>query len=129
MPRIAGIDIPQNKRIVIALTYIYGIGNSLARDIVKKASVDPDIRAKDLSDEQVLTIRNIMEKESYLVEGELRRTVYQNIKRYKDIKSYRGMRHIRNLPVRGQKTQKNARTKRGKRMAVGGTNPRAAAKT
>ncbi len=129
MPRIAGVDIPNNKRIVIALTYIYGIGLSTSKEILERAKVDENIRAKDLTDEQLASIRNVIEKGQYMVEGELRRVVSQNIKRLKDIQCYRGIRHIRNLPVRGQKTQKNARTKRGKRVAVGGANPKAAAKT
>ncbi len=129
MPRISGVDIPNNKRIVIALTYIYGIGLKTSKQILKRANVDENIRAKDLTDEQLASIRNVIEKEQYMVEGELRRVINQNIKRLKEIRCYRGIRHTRNLPVRGQKTQKNARTKRGKRVAVGGANPKAAAKT
>ena len=129
MPRIAGVDIPNNKRIVIALTYIYGIGLPTSKEILARAKVDENIRAKDLTDEQLSAIRNVIEKGQYMVEGELRRVVSQNIKRLKDIQCYRGIRHMRNLPVRGQKTQKNARTKRGKRIAVGGANPKAASKT
>ena len=129
MARIAGVDIPRDKRIVVALTYIYGIGPFIAKEILKKAKIDENIRTKDLTEDDISAIRTVMTKEGYMVEGELRRVVSQNIKRYKDIKCYRGYRHIRSLPVRGQKTQKNARTKRGKRMAVGGANPKAVAKT
>lgn len=129
MPRIVGVDIPMEKRTVIALTYIHGIGRSTADKILERAKIDVDIRAKDLTEDQVAAIRNVIEKSQYMVEGELKRVVSQNIKRYKDVQSYRGLRHLANLPVRGQKTQKNARTKRGKRVAVGGANPRAAAKT
>lgn len=129
MPRIVGIDIPNEKRIVVALTYVYGIGPSLSKKILKRANVDENVRAKNITEEQIASIRNVIEKSQYMVEGELKRIIFQNIKRLKDIKAYRGIRHVRNLPVRGQKTQKNARTKRGKRMAVGGVNPRAIAKT
>lgn len=129
MPRIAGIDIPLQKRIVVSLTYIYGVGPSIARRVLKEAGVDENKRAKDLTDDELSRIRNVFEKGSFAFEGELRRIVFQNIKRLKDIKSYRGLRHIRNLPVRGQKTQKNARTRRGRKVAIGGANPRASAKT
>ncbi len=129
MPRIVGVDIPQEKRIVIALTYIYGIGPTTAKKILDRAKVDVNIRAKEVTDEQIAAIRNVIEKNQMLLEGELRRVVSQNIKRYKDIQCYRGQRHLKNLPVRGQKTQKNARTKRGKRVAVGGVKPKSATKT
>lgn len=129
MPRILGVDIPDNKRIVIALTYIYGIGPVLSSKILKKANIPEEIRASELNEAQVADLRNAVEKSQLMVEGELRRVVNQNIKRLRDIQSYRGVRHQKNLPVRGQKTQKNARTRRGKRVAVGGANPRAAAKT
>ncbi len=120
MPRIAGVDIPAEKRIEIALTYIYGVGRSRANEILEKAGVDPDIRAKELAPDQIESIRNIIEK-NYQVEGELRRIVTFNIKRLKDIGCYRGIRHIKGLPVRGQRTQTNARTKRGRRQTVGGS--------
>ena len=129
MARIAGVDIPRDKRIVVALTYVYGIGPVIAKEILKKAKVDENTRTKDLTEKDIAAIRTVIAKEGYMLEGELRRIVSQNIKRYKDIRCYRGLRHMRNLPVRGQKTQKNARTKRGKRIAVGGANPKAAAKT
>ncbi len=129
MPRLLGIDIPENKRIVISLTYIYGIGPAIAKDLLKKANVSEDIRAKDLDETQLAAIRNAIEKSQIMAEGELRRVISQNIKRLRDIQSYRGSRHAKNLPSRGQKTQKNARTRRGKRKAVGGANPKAATKT
>ena len=129
MPRIVGIDIPESKRIVISLTYVYGIGLASAKEILKRAKVDENIRAKDLDENQIASIRNVIEKSQYMVEGELRRVVSQNIKRLKDIQSYRGSRHAKNLPVRGQKTRKNARTKRGKKVTIGGANPKAANKT
>lgn len=129
MPRIVGVDIPQEKRIVISLTYIYGIGPTTAKKILDRAKVDENVRSKNLTDEQVAAIRNVIEKNQMLLEGELRRVIGQNIKRYKDIQCYRGQRHLKNLPVRGQKTQKNARTKRGKRMAVGGVKGKTATKT
>jgi small subunit ribosomal protein S13 len=118
MARLIGVDIPDNKRIVIALTYIYGIGLHTSKQILERAGVSEDIRAKDLDENQIANIRNAIEKMQIMVEGELRH-----------IQSYRGQRHLKNLPVRGQKTQKNARTKRGKRVAVGGANPKAATKT
>ena len=129
MPRISGIDIPMEKRIVISLTYVHGIGDTLSKRILKRAQIDENKKAKELTEEEIASIRNVIEKQQYLVEGELRRVVSQNIKRLKDIQSYRGSRHQKNLPSRGQKTQKNARTRRGKRISVGGTNPKAAAKT
>lgn len=129
MPRILGIDIPEKKRIGVALTYMYGIGPTAAKRILEKAKISEDVRSTDLDEGQIAEIRNAIEKLQLMVEGELRRVVTQNIKRLKDIQSYRGVRHQKNLPVRGQKTQKNARTKRGKRVAVGGANPSAAAKT
>lgn len=128
MPRIVGVDIPEHKRIVISLTYIYGIGKNTSSELLKKAKVSEDIRAKDLDENQISQIRTVIEAAGIPVEGELRRIINQNIKRKKDIQSYQGVRHIRRLPVRGQKTQKNARTKRGKSVAIGGANPRAAAK-
>lgn len=129
MPRILGIDIPNQKRIIIALTYIHGIGKKTAEDILKKANIDKSVRAKNLSEIETNNIRKIIEKDqSLIVEGELRRKTANNIKRKKDIMSYQGIRHIRRLPVRGQNTKSNARSKRGQRVAVGGTNPKAAAK-
>ena len=112
MVRIAGVNIPDNKKIYISLGYIYGVGHSLAEKILKTASVDRDKRANKLTPQELNSLRDIIEK-SYRVEGDLRREVTLNIKRLKDIGSYRGMRHKRNLPVRGQRTKTNSRTRRG----------------
>lgn len=119
MARIAGVNIPSDKRVVIALTYVYGVGPTTAKKVLKAANVDESIRVKDLTDEQVNTIRSVIDK-NHTVEGELRREVLQNIKRLKDIGCYRGTRHAKNLPVRGQRTKTNSRTVRGnKRMSAG----------
>ena len=118
MARIAGVDLPKEKRVEIGLTYIYGIGLARSQEILKKAGINPDIRVKDLTDEQVQAIRNAME--GYTVEGDLRREVALNIKRLKDMGSYRGTRHRRNLPVRGQRTHTNARTRKGPAVAIAG---------
>lgn len=112
MPRIAGVNIPEDKRVEVALTYIYGIGRSLSGKILKNAKVDKNLRAGELSTEQVNSLKKEIEKK-YRVEGELRHDIIGNIKRMKDIGSYRGMRHIKGLPVRGQKTKTNSRTVRG----------------
>lgn len=128
MARIAGVTLPNNKRIIIALQYIYGIGDTRAHAILAKAKVDEGIRAKDLSLEQENAIRVIVEKE-YRVEGELRREVLSNVKRLKDIGSYRGMRHAKNLPVRGQRTRTNSRTRRGNVRKTAGSGRRALTKT
>ena len=117
MARIAGIDLPREKRVEIGLTYIYGIGVSSSRKILEKANVNPDIRVKDLTDEQVNQIRRVMDEE-YKVEGDLRREVALNIKRLTEIGCYRGIRHRRGLPVRGQRTKTNARTRKGPRKLV-----------
>ena len=114
MPRISGVDLPRSKRIEIALTYIFGIGLPSSQAILKKADVDPNIKADDLSDKQAKRIRDIITEE-YKVEGPLRTEVQMNIKRLIDIGSYRGMRHKRGLPVRGQNTRNNARTRRTRR--------------
>ncbi|MDO8578506.1 MAG: 30S ribosomal protein S13 [Dehalococcoidales bacterium] len=119
MARIAGIDIPKNKHINIALRYIYGIGPALSLKILDKAKVDPEIIADALSEEQVNRIRDIIDHE-FTVEGELRREITVNIKRLQEIGSYRGTRHRRNLPVRGQRTRTNARIRRGVRQTVAG---------
>ena len=116
MARIAGVDLPREKRIEIGLTYIYGIGLTSSQKILAKANVNPDIRVKDLTDDQVQAIRNAME--GYTVEGDLRREVALNIKRLTEIGCYRGMRHRRGLPVRGQRTKTNARTRKGPRKLV-----------
>jgi len=120
MARIAGIDLPKEKRIEIALTYIYGIGRPLSNRILKQAGVNPDTRAKDLKEDDVSRIAVIIQKE-HKVEGDLRREVSQSIKRLIDIGSYRGLRHRRSLPVRGQRTKTNARTRKGPRKTVGVT--------
>jgi len=116
MARIAGVDIPRNKRVVISLTYIYGIGKPTAQKILADANIDEDIRVEDLDDEQIAAIRREVEK--YHVEGDLRRQVSLDIKRLMEIGSYRGMRHRRGLPVRGQRTRTNARSRKGGRRRV-----------
>ena len=118
MPRIVGVDIPKEKRIEIALGYIYGIGRSVTNKILKTANINPDKRAKDLTEEEIAKLSNIVQKE-YRVEGDLRRDISANIKRLIDIGSYRGLRHRRGLPVRGQRTKTNARTRKGPRKTVG----------
>jgi small subunit ribosomal protein S13 len=115
MPRIIGVDIPKEKRIEIALTYLYGIGRALSNVVLKEAGISPDKRAKDLSEEEVSRITNILQKGSFRIEGDLRRDISQNIKRLMDIGSWRGMRHKKGLPVRGQRTRTNARTRKGKK--------------
>lgn len=118
MARIAGVDLPKNKRAEIALTYIYGIGHSSAEDILKKTGVSPDTRVNKLSEEEVSKLRSVIESD-YKVEGSKRAEVAMNIKRLMDIGSYRGLRHRRNLPVRGQRTRTNSRTKRSYRKTIG----------
>ena len=118
MARIAGVDLPRDKRIEIGLTYIYGIGRQTAKVILEKAGVDPNVRVKDLSEEEAGKIRQIIDSE-YDVEGDLRREVSLNIKRLMEIGCYRGIRHRRGLPVRGQKTKTNARTRKGPKKTVG----------
>jgi len=118
VPRIIGVDIPKEKRIDIALTYIYGIGRTLAVKVLKAANIDLAKRAKDLTEEEVSRLATIIQKD-YRVEGDLRRDVAANIKRLIDIGSYRGLRHRRGLPVRGQRTKTNARTRKGPRKTVG----------
>lgn len=119
MARIAGVDLPRQKRVEIALRYIYGIGPYRARELVAKAQVNPGVRVKDLSEAEVARIRSIVDRD-YKVEGDLRREIAMNIKRLQEIGTYRGLRHRRNLPVRGQRTRTNARTKRGSRKTVAG---------
>ena len=116
MARLAGVDLPREKRVEIGLTYIYGIGLASSQKILAKAKVNPDIRVKDLTDDQVQAIRNAME--GYVVEGDLRREVALNIKRLTEIGCYRGIRHRKGLPVRGQRTKTNARTRKGPRKLV-----------
>jgi len=117
LPRIAGVDLPKDKRVEIALTYIYGIGRSASQKILKEADVDWDKRAGELTESEVVKIRGIIDS-NYKVEGELRREVAMNIKGLMDLGSYRGLRHRRSLPVRGQRTHTNARTRRGPRRGV-----------
>ena len=119
MPRILGVDLPNDKPTHIALRYIYGIGPTLALRLCEQARVDPQRRAKELSDDDISRIANILDRD-YTVEGPLRRQVQQNIARLKDIQSYRGLRHRRSLPVRGQRTRTNARTRKGPRKTVAG---------
>ena len=118
MARIAGVDLPRDKRVEIGLTYIYGIGLPTSKQILAKAEINPDTRVKDLSEDEVRKITNIINDE-YLVEGDLRREVSLNIKRLMEIGSYRGIRHRRGLPVRGQKTKTNARTRKGPKRLAG----------
>ena len=124
MARIAGVDIPPQKRAVISLTYIHGIGNTTAQKLIKTAGINPDTRVKDLTDDEVTRLRQIIDKmagaKELLIEGDLRRDVANNIKRLTEIGSYRGMRHRRGLPVRGQRTRTNARSRRGPKRAVAG---------
>ena len=115
MPRIFGVDIPKSKRTDVALRYLYGIGPFLARQICAETGIPPEKRAKDLSDEEVAKITNTLQKGQYKIEGDLRRDISQNIKRLMDIGAYRGMRHKKGLPVRGQRTKTNARTRKGPR--------------
>jgi small subunit ribosomal protein S13 len=127
MARISGVDIPREKRIDIALQYIYGIGTTSARQIVTQSQVNPATKVRDLTDEEVNRIRELIDKE-HTVEGDLRREVRQNIQRLIEINCYRGVRHRRGLPVRGQRTRTNARTKRGARRTVAGKKKAAAKK-
>jgi small subunit ribosomal protein S13 len=119
MPRILGVDIPKEKRIVAALPYIFGVGPANTLDILKQANIDIDRRAKDLSDEEIAKITSIIQN-NYIIEGDLRREVSQNIKRHVEIGTYRGLRHRRGLPVRGQRTKTNSRVRKGKKPSIGG---------
>lgn len=119
MPRVIGIDIPGNKRLVISLTYIYGIGSAVSEEIIQKLGLDPNMRAHNLTDDEVSKLNAILQSE-YVVEGDLRRQVQNNIKRLISISSYRGMRHRVGLPTRGQRTRCNARTRKGKKKTVAG---------
>ncbi len=119
MARIANVNIPTNKRLLISLTYIHGIGRTLSHKICHAAKVHEDKRVKDLTDEELVSLRSVIEKE-HIVEGDLRREVSLNIKKKKDIRCYQGLRHIRKLPVRGQNTHSNARTRKGKAVAIAG---------
>jgi small subunit ribosomal protein S13 len=117
MPRVSGVDIPPNKRLDVALTYVYGIGPYVAKQLLAETKIDGGKRPKDLTEEQVAQINQLIERK-YVVEGQLRRQVMQNIQRLKEIKCFRGMRHIKGLPVRGQRTRTNARTRKGPRRTV-----------
>lgn len=128
MARIAGTNIPNEKRVEIGLTYIYGVGVATSNKILSANKINPDTRVKDLTDDEVNKLREYIDK-NITVEADLARTVTGNIKRLKDIKAYRGMRHIAKLPARGQRTKTNARTKRGKRVTVGSGRKKASAKT
>lgn len=128
MARISGVNIPDGKQVWVALTYIYGIGPKVSADILDKAQVEPTTRVKNLNEAEISRIQEAINA-NYTVEGELHRVVAGNIKRLKDISSYRGLRHSANLPTRGQRTRTNARTRRGKRVAVAGTAKKAPEKT
>ena len=128
MARISGVVIPDNKQIQIALTYVYGIGPKTSAEVLAAAKVEPTVRTKDLTDAEISKIQDYI-NEKYTVEGELQRIVTTNIKRLKDIKSYRGLRHSANLPSRGQRTRTNARTRRGKKVTIGGTKVKTPSKT
>ncbi len=119
MPRIAGIDLPRDKRVEIALTYIYGVGRSRAVAILQKTGINPDTRMRDITEEEAARLREVIEAD-YTIEGDLRREVQGNIQRLMEIGAYRGLRHRRGLPVRGQRTRTNARTRKGKRKTVAG---------
>ena len=118
MARIAGVDLPKEKRVEIGLTYVYGIGRKTANDILAKAGINPDTRVRDLSDVEEAKIRDVIDHEGYLVEGDLRRKVALDIKRLVEISCYRGMRHRKGLPVRGQRTKTNARTRKGPKKTI-----------
>jgi small subunit ribosomal protein S13 len=126
--RISGITIPDGKQVQIALTYVYGIGPKSASDILTSAKVEPTVRTKDLTDAEISRIQDIISSD-YMVEGDLQRVIAANIKRLQEINSYRGLRHKSHLPTRGQRTRTNARTRRGKKVTVGGTAKKAPSKT
>ncbi len=128
MARIAGVTIPDNKQVWVSLTYIYGIGPSTSYEVLSKANIEPTTRVKDLTDSEISRIQDVIGND-LVIEGELQRIVSGNIKRLKDINAYRGLRHKVNLPSRGQRTKTNARTRRGKRVTVGGTAKKVASKT
>lgn len=128
MARISGVTIPSEKQVHVALTYVYGIGPKTSLSILSAAKVEPTVRVKNLTDAEISRIQDVI-NEKYVVEGELQRIVTGNIKRLKDINSYRGLRHSANLPARGQRTRTNARTRRGKKVTVGGTAKKVASKT
>lgn len=128
MARIAGVVIPSDKQVQIGLTYIYGIGPKVAQDILTAAKIEPTKRVKDLTEEEEMRLRDVIGAD-HLVEGDLQRITANNVKRLKDVGAYRGLRHKAGLPVRGQRTRTNARTRKGRAVAVGGAQPKAASKT
>lgn len=128
MARIAGVVIPSDKQVQIGLTYIYGIGPKVAADILEAAKIEPTTRVKDLTEAEEMRLRDVIAT-NHIVEGDLQRITANNVKRLKDIGAYRGLRHKSGLPVRGQRTRTNARTRKGKAVAVGGAQPKAASKT
>ena len=128
MARISGVTIPDNKQVWVALTYIFGIGPKTSMDILGKAKIESTVRVKNLNDSEISRIQEVINAD-YTIEGELQRVITGNIKRLRDINSYRGLRHKNNLPARGQRTRTNARTKRGKKVTVGGTAKKAPSKT
>lgn len=128
MARISGVTVPSEKQIWVALTYVFGIGPRSSRDILSRAKVEETVRVKNLTDDEISRIQEVINAD-YIVEGELQRIVSGNIKRLKDINSYRGLRHKMNLPSRGQRTKTNARTRRGRKVTVGGTAKKVASKT
>ncbi len=123
MGRIAGVDLPKDKRALVALTYIYGVGPTSSSKILEKAEIPPEVRIKDMTEDQIAKVRSIIEKD-YEVEGDMRRSINMNMKRLMDIGCYRGLRHRRGLPVRGQRTHTNARTRKGPRKTAGGAKPK-----
>lgn len=128
MARISGVTIPSEKQIHVALTYVYGIGPKISNDVITQAKVEPTVRVKDLTDAEISRIQDVI-NDKLMVEGDLQRVVAGNIKRLKDINAYRGLRHKASLPSRGQRTKTNARTRRGKKVTVGGTAKKVASKT
>ena len=128
MARLSGVTIPDNKQVWVSLTYIFGIGPKTSMDILKDANIDPTVRVKNLNDAELGRIQEVINN-NYTIEGELQRTITGNIKRLRDINSYRGLRHKNSLPSRGQRTKTNARTRRGKKLTVGGTARKAPSKT
>ncbi len=128
MARISGVTIPDAKQVHVALTYVYGIGPHSSAEILKQAKIDPTVRVKNLTDNEITRIQEAI-NEKFTVEGELQRIVSGNIKRLKEINAYRGIRHKANLPTKGQRTRTNGRTKRGRKIAVGGSQPKSASKT
>ena len=120
MARLMGVDLPRDKRMEVALTYVYGIGHTRSLELLKTTGISPDLRSKDLSDEQVLALRDAIESNEFKVEGDLRREVQADIRRKMEIGSYQGLRHRRHLPVRGQRTKTNARTRKGPKKTIAG---------